>query len=162
MELINNIEIEIKKSSAYEQYDIVEKDVINTLIKLMKMFLIFFRQNPENSSDLINKDEEDTKQLKKELIEFFIKQNYQKKEFKILKVEVFNSQFDSDYLKSLSENLYYYLSEYEFKTMFQNFYYYLFHLIYFLLLCLLKLKNKLFKRRDIKILLLSYCSLFQE
>ena len=142
MELINNIETEIKKSSSYAQYDSVEKDVIEVLIKLMKMFFIFFRQYPKETQDLLNKDEEDIKPLKQELIQFFIKQNYQKKEFEILKVEVFNSRSDSEYLKSLLENLFYYISEYEFKTIFENFYYYLFHLIYFLFLSLLELKDK--------------------
>ena len=149
MKLIDNIKTEIVKSLAYDQYDIVEKDVINVLIQLMKMFLIFFRQKPKDPKNLIDRDEEEVKLLKQELIQFFIKKNYQKKEFKILKVEVFNSRSDSEYLKSLLENLYYYLNEYEFKTIFENFYYYLFHLIYFLLLSLLKMKDKNFLKEEI-------------
>ena len=149
MELIDKIKTEIEKSLAYAQYDIVEKDVIKVLIQLMKMFLIFFRQKPKDSQNLLDKDEENVKSLKQELTKFFIKQNYQKKEFLILNVEVFNSRSDSEYLKSLLENLYYYLSEYEFKTIFQNFYYYLFHLIYFLLLSLLEMKEKNFLKEEI-------------
>ena len=105
MELIDNIKTEIVKSLAYDQSDIVEKDVINVLIQLMKIFLIFFRQKPKEPQNLIDRDEEEVKLLKRELIQFFIKKNYQKKEFKILKVEVFNSRSDSEYLKSLLENL---------------------------------------------------------
>ena len=149
MELIDKIESEIAKSSAYGQYDTVEKDVIKALIELMKMFLIFFRQKQKDSKTLVNKDEEEVKQLKQELINFFTNQNYQKKEFEILKVEIFNSRSDSVYLKSLLENLYYYLSEYEFKTICENFYYYLFHLIYFLLLSLLEMKDKNFLKEEI-------------
>ena len=149
MELIDKIENEIKQSSAYTQYDIVEKDVIEVLIKLLKMFLIFFRQKSEDSLNLIDIDEQDIKVLKQELIQFLLTKNYQKKEFTILKVEIFNSLTDSEYVKSLLENLHYYLNEYEFKTIFKNFYYYLFHLIYFLLLVLLKSKDKNFLKDEI-------------
>ena len=149
MELIDKIENEIKQSSAYKQYDVVETDVIDVLIKLLKMFLIFFRQNSKDPLNLIDIDEEDIKLLKEELIQFLITKNYQKKDFTILKVETFDSLTDSKYLKSLLENLHYYLSQYEFKTIFKNFYYYLFHLIYFLLLVLSKLKDKNFLKDEI-------------
>ena len=127
----------------------METDVIDVLIKLLKMFLIFFRQNSKDPLNLIDIDEEDIKLLKEELIQFLITKNYQKKDFTILKVETFDSLTDSKYLKSLLENLHYYLSQYEFKTIFKNFYYYLFHLIYFLLLVLSKLKDKNFLKDEI-------------
>ena len=90
MELIDKIEKEIKQSLAYNQYDIVEKDVIEVLIKLLKMFLIFFRQESKDSLNLIVIDEEDIKQLKQELIQFLITKKYPKKDFTILKVEIFD------------------------------------------------------------------------
>ena len=90
MELIDKIEKEIKQSLAYSQYDNVEKDVIEVLIKLLKMFLIFFRQKSKDSLNLIDIDEEDIKQLKQELIQFLIAKKYQKKDFTILKVEIFD------------------------------------------------------------------------
>ena len=105
MELIDKIEKEIKQSLAYNQYDIVEKDVIEVLIKLLKMFLIFFRLESKDSLNLIDIDEEDIKQLKQELIQFLITKKYPKKDFTILKVEIFDSPNDSEYLKSLLENL---------------------------------------------------------
>ena len=149
MELIDKIETEIKQISAYNQYDVVETNVIDVLIKLLKMFLIFFRQNSKDPLNLIDIDEEDIKVLKEELIQFLITKNYQKKDFTRLKVETFDSLTDSKYLKSLLENLHYYLSQYEFKKRFKNFYYYLFHLIYFLLLVLSKLKDKNFLKDEI-------------
>ena len=137
MENSKNFEDEIKLYLQLAQLNDVEKDTIQVLYKLMNLFLSFFAENKDKSSKNLKGNFSDSK---KNLLEFLKNKGYSPSEFHILKYEIFNNHLE--YLSILMKNLCYYLEKYEFVHRHMNLYYYLFHLIYFILIIIIKSKDK--------------------
>ena len=142
--ITENIEKEIENYLKSNQLAQIEKDMIEVLLRLMKLFLSLINQK------ILRKKEENFEvnfsKKKNELIKFLKDNKYSPSAFKILKVEDFDEH--DKYLSELMKNLCYYLDIFDFKEKYLNLYYYQFHLIYFILLAIINTKEKILLSDD--------------
>ena len=135
-----NIDTDIKKYFESNKITQIDKNVVQILRHLMKLFFLFTNCKIQKKDN--KKFETFFSDFKKGIIQLLLNNNYNPIEFKILKVGDFGNH--SEYLSGLMKNLCYYLDKYTFQSKCINLYYYLFHLIYFILLSVTKSnKNKL-------------------
>ena len=142
---IIDIEKRIQQYLDLNQLEKIEKDVVQVMHKLMNLFLLYIKNESlhyktENSQTEFIK-------LKSQLIKFLTDNDYLSTEFKILEVDDFDNHLK--YLKELLKNLCYYIEKYDFKIQSLNLYYYLFHLIYFILLAIIKSTDNNILKDDI-------------
>ena len=159
MDAIKKIEKEIEEYIGFNHLQEVEKDAIRVLFKLLKPFFwiimsnSFYAETTNIEEEIINS--------KKQIIQYLKDKNYHPCEFQILKVETFEDHLE--YISNLLKNLCFYLDNYDFNKSYLNFYYYIFHLIYFILLAIIKSKDKnLLKNKYIKFYLFHIIHFFKK
>ena len=159
MEVIKGIEKETEEYIGINQLQDVEKDAIRVFVKLLKPF---FWKIVSNSLLFESRNiEEEVIKSKNQIIQYLKDKNYNPCEFQILKVETFDDHLE--YISGLLKNLCFHLNNYEFKKIYLNFYYYIFHLIYFILLAIIKTKDKnLMKDKIIKFYFFHIIHFFQD
>ena len=88
-------------------------------------------------------------EIKDEIFKYLESNDYKKEEFYILDVNDFDDSFK--FINSLINNFFFYFQKFEINSGLINIYYYLLHLIYYILLFLLKSKEKnVFQNKIIK------------
>ena len=155
---MENLDKNIEKYFESEQITQIDKDVVQVLQHLMKLFFLFTNSKIEKKDN--TNSETFFSDLKKGIIQLLLNKNYKPSEFKILKVSDFGNHLE--YLSGLMENLCYYLDTYTLKTKYINLYYYLFHLIYFILLSVTKSNQNVLKDDFIKFYLFHIVNFFKE
>ena len=155
---MENLDKNIEKYFESEQITQIDKDVVQVLQHLMKLFFLFTNSKIEKKDN--TNSETFFSDLKKGIIQLLLNKNYKPSEFKILKVSDFGNHLE--YLSGLMENLCYYLDTYTLKTKYINLYYYLFHLIYFILLSVTKSNQNVLKDDFIKFYLFHIVHFFKE
>ena len=138
---------EIKKNlvSSPLQFESIEQDVIEVLLKLLDLFYSVLNSEAQNFENKELSELFSDNKLK--VIQFLKDKGYRPIEFKILKTKDFDDHLF--YLRTLLENLGHYLGIYEFNCKYINIYYYLFHLIYFILLAITREKKELLLKKEI-------------
>ena len=131
-----------------------ELHLLEILPKLLDYFYFIIEKN-------IYQERDDLSTLKHKILEYLKSQEYSKKEFRILEVELFDDS--QKYLSTLIENFYFYFENYKLDINYRNMYYYAFHLIYYILFIIVNSFDKiLFEDKNIKFYLYHIIHFFEK
>ncbi len=167
-EFINSLNTQLIEYLKDPYINIDERNIIRTLSSLLEIFYwsvkhieykadSVYDQKKKIDMDLtINK----ISQIKVEIFKCLEEGKYKREEFRILDVNCFDDSFK--FINSLINNFFFYFQKFEINPGFVNIYYYLFHLIYYILLFLLKSKEKnIFENKIIKFYIYHIIHFFQ-
>ena len=145
MSLPKNVEDLQNEISKYLEVSVLsdnEKNMVTVLSQLLELFFWFnIKDNPDTNINfyISQEDLNDKIDKIKEMIEKFLIQNYEPKEFYILNVVTFSNT--SEFIGILLQNLCFYFKNYKRSVNLTDVYYYIFHLIYYIFLIIIKNKE---------------------